>query len=237
MSKLKVLPEERVLLQVQSPIVKTAEPIITPRHITENGVYYAKQEGAAGFDPVTVQVDMTPAIEQALADLPAGYLKADPAWNSWYMLCANRPSMVQSLKYEDCANATHFVSAFQSCNVKSIPRLDLRKATTIQNMFIYSSSIVEIGEMEIPKVTFADNAFSGCSGLERISFAKECIHVSLSFSNSSKLNDASIRSIIDGLADLTGKATQTLTFHKDVGARLSEAQKAVLTAKNWTLVY
>ena len=170
-------------------------------------------------------------------DLPYGYIKVDPTWNSWYMLCANRPSMVQSLKYEDSANATHFVSVFQSCNVEIIPRLDLRKATTIQNMFIYSSKIVEIGEMEIPKVTVADNAFAGCTGLERISFVPNCINVSINFASCSKLDDASIQSIIDGLADMTGQTAQTLTFHNTVGLRLTFEHHQALSVKNWNIVY
>jgi hypothetical protein len=34
-----------------------------------------------------------------------------------------------------------------------------------------------------------------------------------------------------------GASAKTLTLHKDVGAKLTEAQKAEITAKNWILVY
>ena len=54
---------------------------------------------------------------------------------------------------------------------------------------------------------------------------------------SRNLTPETIQSIIDGMADLTGATAQTLTFHKDVGAKLTDAQKATITAKNWTLVY
>jgi hypothetical protein len=147
--------------------------------------------------------------------------------------------MVQHLKYSDSANVDNWFSAFQSIyeNGVVIPSLDYRKANTIQNLFIYSSGIVEIGEMEIPNVTAANNAFYGCTGLERISFVPGCIKVSLAFSSCSKLDDASIQSIIDGLADLTGKTAQTLTFHATVGAKLTQAQKDAASAKNWTLAY
>ena len=40
-------------------IVKTGEPVIAPKHITQNGTYFAKEEGASGFDPVVVAVDMS----------------------------------------------------------------------------------------------------------------------------------------------------------------------------------
>jgi endonuclease I len=47
----------------------------------------------------------------------------------------------------------------------------------------------------------------------------------------------SVQSIVDALKDLTGATAQTLTFHADVGGKLTDAQKATITAKNWTLVY
>ena len=46
-----------------------------------------------------------------------------------------------------------------------------------------------------------------------------------------------MQSIIDGLKDLTGAESQTLTFHSAVGNKLTDTQKATITAKNWTLVY
>ena len=43
--------------------------------------------------------------------------------------------------------------------------------------------------------------------------------------------------ICDHLKDLTGEATKSLKFHPDVGAKLTQIQKAAITAKNWVLVY
>ena len=54
---------------------------------------------------------------------------------------------------------------------------------------------------------------------------------------SSGLDTDTTQSIIDGLADLTGGETQTLTFHATVGGKLTDEQKAIITAKNWTLAY
>ena len=36
---------------------------------------------------------------------------------------------------------------------------------------------------------------------------------------------------------LTGSTAQTLSLHADVGAKLTDAQKAAASAKNWTLAY
>ena len=174
------------------------------------------------------------------ANLPDGYLKVDPTWTSWYMLCNGRPSIVQNLKYEDSSNVTNFTGAFQNCNVKTIPRLDFRKATTISSLYIYSSKIEEIGEMEIPNVTNADYAFSGCTGLKRISFVPNCIKVPLNFSSCGELIEYdSLLSIIEGLMDLTGQPSKTITFHPNAGKSI-EAQLPLimrLQSKNWILAY
>ena len=76
MNKLQVLPEEHVELKVLERTVKVGEPVIAPKHITENGEYSAKAEGVTGFDPVTVEVDMQPAVE---AGYQKGYNDANEA--------------------------------------------------------------------------------------------------------------------------------------------------------------
>lgn len=76
-----------------------------------------------------------------------------------------------------------------------------------------------------------------CGALEEIRFAPNTIKTAVFIPHSPYLSGESMQSILDGLADLTGSTTQTLTFHADVGARLTEEQKAAVTAKNWTLSY
>lgn len=175
--------------------------------------------------------------KSAIESLPGGYVKIDPTWTSFDNFCMARPSMVGHLKYSDTANGVRFSSMFNNCQVKSIPSLDLRKGTHFGSMFIYSSSIEEIGEMDISNAVDVTYMFLSCSGLKRISFVPGCIKLSLNFAQSSLLDDASIQSIIDGLADLTGKTAQTLTLHATVGGKLTQAQKDAATAKNWTLAY
>ena len=53
--------------------------------------------------------------------------------------------------------------------------------------------------------------------------------------NSPRLTDKSIQSIIDALADLTGKTSAKVTFHPTVKAKLTEEQLATIESKNWTL--
>ena len=78
--------------------------------------------------------------------------------------------------------------------------------------------------------------FSSCTALENIIF-DGIIANSLNFANSSLLTVESINNIIGCLKDLTGGTAQTLTVHKSVGEKLTDEQKATITAKNWELVY
>ena len=176
-------------------------------------------------------------------DVPDGFVKVDPTWKNFSQLCYARPSMIKHLKYEDTANGTVFLAMFSTITRSEtsedivIPRLDYRKGTNFTNMFIYSERIVEIGEMDISNATAVANMFNGCASLQKISFAQGCIKIAINFSSCPLLDDGSIQSIIDGLADLTGATAQTLTLHATVGNKLTDGQKAAITAKNWTLVY
>lgn len=177
---------------------------------------------------------------EAIESLPAGYIKVDPTWTNFSNFCnGRRYSLGENLKYSDTANGTVFSSMFYGWDTGThiVPSLDLRKGTNFQSMFQWSATIVEIGEMDISNATNVAGMFGYCHGLERISFTPGCIKLSLNFAQSNLLNDASIQSIIDGLADLAGKATQTLTLHATVGGKLTQEQKDAASAKNWTLVY
>lgn len=80
--------------------------------------------------------------------------------------------------------------------------------------------------------------FTGCKALTEIRFtADSVIQATISFSSSPLLSSDSINSIISVLRDRKGMVAQTMTVHSKVGARMTEAQKAQITAKNWTLVY
>lgn len=94
-----------------------------------------------------------------------------------------------------------------------------------------------LGEFDCTKLTSFSRTFDYCSGLETIRFTPGTIKVSLGMGQSQSLSDASIQSIIEGLADLTGGTAQTLSLHATVGAKLTDEQKAAISAKNWTVTY
>ena len=94
-----------------------------------------------------------------------------------------------------------------------------------------------LGELDVSNCTNFSNCFANDSALETISFKAGTIKKSIGLGQSSNLTDATIQNIIDGLADLTGGTAQTLTLNKTVGAKLTDAQKASASAKNWTISY
>ena len=93
------------------------------------------------------------------------------------------------------------------------------------------------GEIDMSLVTSSLNYFYSCGQLVEVRFKKETIFVDLSIT-SANLSDASIESIIDGLAYITGQSTKpTLTLRNSVGIKLTDAQKARITDKGWILAY
>lgn len=98
--------------------------------------------------------------------------------------------------------------------------------TTLKSVF---------GRIDLSGSTNNNSMFNGCSALENVSFIPNTIKASFFIKQSKYLSDASIQSIIDGL--VTVETTQTLTANANVNAKLTDEQKATITAKNWTLVY
>lgn len=110
------------------------------------------------------------------------------------------------------------------------------KSKNVAHMFNTVTNIKKIlGEIDVSLCTVLNTMFSGDIYLEEVYFVKNTIKLNISFANSPLLIDQSIQSIIDGLADLTDSDAQTITFHADVKAKLTDEQIASITSKNWTL--
>lgn len=139
-----------------------------------------------------------------------------------------------AIDFSKCTNFSYMMS--NGCSIKHFPVIDLSASASFQDGFRYAGNL-ESGSLVNVKPTHTwSNAFANCSSLVDITFSGT-IGKTISFAQSGKLSDASIQNIIDCLADLTGQTAQTLTFHKDVGAKLTQTQKDAISAKNWTLVY
>ena len=108
---------------------------------------------------------------------------------------------------------------------------------TVTNLFRYNSKIHTIDKIVVHDTIKYSQWFIGCTSLANVTFEGVIGQDGLNFSWSPLLSNASVQSIIDHLKDLSGQTGCAITFHTDVGAKLTEAQKATITAKNWTLVY
>lgn len=113
---------------------------------------------------------------------------------------------------------------------------DDEQYTAYNNMFCYCEKLETIDALlDGSNCGFSDFTFDYCNNLKNVRFVSLSIKSDISFAHSSLLSDESIQSIIEGLADLTGQATKTITFHTGVKAKLTEEQIATITSKNWTL--
>ena len=137
----------------------------------------------------------------------------------------------------DTSNVSGGTNFFNQSHITRIPALDLRSMTTCLSMFQNCTNLQEIELNNVREDLTGNDAFRGCYKLTTIRVTGTIGTSVFNIPNSPLLTNESVQSIIDCLKDLTGLATQTLTFHADVGAKMTDAQKATITAKNWTLVY
>jgi len=133
------------------------------------------------------------------------------------------------------------ITAFQTCtDLEVIDLTNFNRVISKTTQMFHSCERLKrvLGELDfsaVINVAYMNSVFGYCEQLTDIAFKQGCLKYSISFPQSPLLSDASIQSIIDGLADLIGQTAQTLTFHADVKAKLTEAQIATITSKNWTL--
>ena len=132
---------------------------------------------------------------------------------------------------------------FSDCSAKMIDLTDFKiQFTTCSNMFSLCKQLTEIkGELDLSLCTNVSNMFRDAGvptiPLTEVRFKAGTINLATNMwlNQADKLSDASIQSIIDGLADLTGSTAQTLTLHADVKSKLTDGQITTITGKNWTL--
>jgi hypothetical protein len=126
-------------------------------------------------------------------------------------------------------------SMFQASKITDT-KVDVEIGVNASFAFVSCGQLKTIRKLIVSENTTFDRWFSGCEALENVTF-EGVIANDISFADSLKLSNASVQSIIDHLKDFTGQTGKTLTIQAYVGRDMTEAQKAAITAKNWTLVY
>ena len=138
----------------------------------------------------------------------------------------------------DTRNVTNMQAMFNNCSSLTsldVSGFDTRNVTNMQYMFQSCISLTTLNlgnEFDASKVTLVSNMFSGCSLLKTITGSIKNLSISLSLSDCPLDHDSAMR-IINGLATVT--TAQTLTLSSTTKATLSEAEKAIVIRKGWTL--
>ena len=203
------------------------------------------QSGGEDFSRYAWTISLLPS-EFATEKIILNLDNANTLASLWY---ANNPAQAnQCVKYIEVNCPRKVVSlqhAFSSAYSKDkhLEQITLNVDTSECSAFLrpfgylYVLKIIDGTPLNLNKAANTTNMFQECYVLEEVRFVEGTIPMSISFSSSPNLSDATRQSIIDGLADLTGGTAQTITFHKDIEAKLSEEQKAQITSKNWTLAF
>ena len=154
-----------------------------------------------------------------------------------YMMFARTGVEVLDETILDTSQCTAFsMSFYNSSRLKSIT-IDIKSLKAFTDVFNFDGALERVVLKNVPETCNFTGGFSGCNKLADFTVTGTIGGTILNLSWSSMLTDASVRSILGALKDRKHMETATLTFHADVGKRLTEAQKAEITAKNWILVY
>lgn len=134
-------------------------------------------------------------------------------------------------------NVSSAVYMYQHSTAKIINVPNFKNVTNAMFLFNGCENLETIkGELNIARVGQYRNLFTQCTSLKNISFEKNSITKSISFSDSANLTNESVQSIIDGLSDRGGvSASTTLTLHSDVYNRLTDEQQSQIKAKGWNV--
>lgn len=143
----------------------------------------------------------------------------------------------------DLSRVTYSSNFLNNAKVTRMPVCDFSNIPNIATVFNSAKELVWVDAIVLNEN--GTQTFGSGAGYNWVLYADKIEHCPIEgkigtnvwFNSLGKLDDETVQSIIDALVDLSGKTAQSVTFHKTVGNKLTEAQKATITAKNWTLVY
>ena len=142
---------------------------------------------------------------------------------------------LQAIPQLDTSNVTDMSSMFNSCvNLKAIPQLDTSNVTNFSFTFADCNSLTSIPQLDVSNATNMYNMFQYCFNLETIYMIN--MKVNFNISASTNFTREALVEIINNCYDLTTlNKTATLTMGSTNLAKLTEEDKAIATAKGWTL--
>lgn len=191
----------------------------------------------------------------SLKEIPLLNTSLGTSFTSMFQSCKR----LKTIPLIDTSEGTNFTYMFAYCTaLKEIPLLNTGKGVSSSNMFYGCTSLIRIPginsqlftgfyyifgncnclqyipQIDASSVNSAGLAFTGCVSLIYLGGFVN-LRVSLAISECTRLSHDSLMNVINNLKDLTGFTAQTLTLGSTNLAKLSAAEKAVATNKNWTL--
>lgn len=145
----------------------------------------------------------------------------------------------------------HIFNACQNLQYVDVSNWDTSSVTRVQNAFYRCSKLqmLDLVKWDMSNVTTCTLMLSNCSVMTSIIGYRTydevssnnigCLNglkISLAIVNTNNLDHASLRALINGLADLIGQTAQTLTLGATLIAKLTEEDIAIAVNKNWTIV-
>ncbi len=115
---------------------------------------------------------------------------------------------------------------------------DLSNCTDFYNMCngLSALEVIDGTPIDFSSATSTIQIFGSCNKLKEFRVKPQTIKISLPLGTVEPISNDTIQSIVDGLADLKGQTSQTMTFGFDPSTKLTDAQKLSMTAKNWNVV-
>ena len=155
--------------------------------------------------------------------------------NAGYM--CSECSQLEKIELEDTSNIEVFEGAFLQCKkLREVVLTTTAKAKNINFMYGSCDSLEIVrGTLDFSNCNDLTGVFNGISNIRELRFAENSIYADLTLTLADKLSDETIQSIINGLANLTGQTTKTITLHPTVKNKLTEEQIASVTSKNWDI--
>ena len=152
-------------------------------------------------------------------------------WGNAFNGCSN----LTSVTIQDGV-ANIWYGAFADCN--SLTRVTIPNSVTSIGGYAFKNCF-KLTSVTIPNSvkSIGSSAFNGCSNLINIIIGDGFNADKLDLSASNKIERETAVNMFIALADRTGLTAYTLTLNQAVADKLTDEDKAIPTAKNWTIVY
>lgn len=190
------------------------------------------QGGGSGEEIQGIVFNAPLKIATEVKIIPQDLTKDFTDFSSMFFNCSSLTSI--PLLYT--SNGKNFAEMFRyNSKLVNVPPFDTTNATNINLMFGNCSSLVTLSAFNVPNLTSKPNyPLQSCGNLENFG-GFIGIKVSFDIAGSKKLTHQSLLNVLNGLYDLTGSSSQTLTIGSTNLAKLTDQEKAIATNKNWVL--